>query len=180
MTSIGLAGTMAAGKTAVCDALRRDHGFRVLGFGDVVRAEAEARGLSTSDRSVLQTLGQSLIADIGPRGMVDRLLADADGNIAVDGVRHVAVLDCLRDRLPNLAFGFLFADDAVLDRRWSTRGEGTTREVASSHQVEHDLADLRDRADIAINTGTVNATAIAKILVTAATVLSPPDARGTS
>lgn len=166
MRAIALSGMMAAGKSTVCDQLRSGHGFTVLAFGDVVRAEADRRGVDRSDRAVLQSLGQALFHELGSNGLVDRLLADIDEDVVVDGVRHLAVLERLRERLPTLVYAFLAADQSELDRRWQLRGDSVARIQVATHQVEAELGELRDHADVVFNTGSLTAPAIAAMLST--------------
>ncbi len=164
MRAIALSGMMAAGKSTVSNTLRDEHGFTVLAFGDLVRAEASLRRIDRSDRGALQALGQNLFHELGADGLVDRLLTGTEGDLVIDGVRHLAILEQLRRRLPSLVFAFLQADGAELDRRWQLRGDTAARGDAASHSVEGELAQLRDRAEIVFNAGTVSASTIAKML----------------
>ncbi len=173
MRAIALSGMMAAGKSTVCSHLHSDHGFAVLAFGDVVRAEADRRGVDRSDRAVLQSLGQALFHELGANGLVDRLLVDIDEDVVIDGVRHLAVLDRLRDRLPSLVYAFLQADQSELDRRWQLRGDAAARIQVAAHEVEAELSELRDRADVVFNSGSLTAPAIAAMLSTGSTPRSP-------
>lgn len=166
MRAIALSGMMAAGKSTVCSHLHSDHGFTVLAFGDVVRAEADRRGVDRSNRAALQSLGQALFHELGANGLVDHLLVDINEDVAVDGVRHLAVLERLRDRLPTLVYAFLQADHAVLDRRWQLRGDSVARIQVATHEVEAELRELRDRADVVFNTGSLTAPTIAAMLST--------------
>ncbi|GJJ16332.1 AAA family ATPase [Mycolicibacterium mageritense] len=168
MRAIALSGMMAAGKSTVSEALRVDHGFTVLAFGDVVRVEADHRGIPRSDRAALQSLGQSLFDELGADGLVGRLMEGATGDVVIDGVRHIAVLESLRTRLPSMIFGFLQADTEELDRRWRRRGESAARSDIAAHAVEGELDQLRDRADVVFDTASLTAAAIAAMLSAAA------------
>ena len=172
MRAIALSGMMAAGKSTICEVLRADHGFTILAFGDVVRAEADRCQIDRSDRGALQSLGQTLFQELGADGLVDRLLLSTDADIVIDGVRHVAVLEHLRTRLPSLVFAFLQVDQAELDRRWQTRGDSAVRRQVAAHAVEGELGQLRDRADIVFNTGSFAAPVIATMLAAGAAPVS--------
>jgi cytidylate kinase len=57
---IGIAGPIASGKSTLARGLAQVFSLKLIGFGEYVRHEAQARGLDVADRRVLQDLGQSL------------------------------------------------------------------------------------------------------------------------
>src|SRR3989338_2769065 len=67
---IGLCGTIGAGKSTTARYYSQCCGFERLSFGDEVRREATARGLS-HDRGVLQKLGARLRQEEGIHVWVD-------------------------------------------------------------------------------------------------------------
>lgn len=168
MRAVALAGEMGSGKSVVAEHLRTAHHFQVRGFGDVVRSEARGRGISTDDRTALQDLGQVMMATLGARWMVERVLQPATSALAVDGVRHVDVLDALTAEHPDLVFVFLSADVESLDLRWQSRGDASDRARAAAHPVEAELSALYERASLVIRTDNFSPGQIADIIAAAA------------
>lgn len=167
MRPIVLTGPMASGKSSIARQVADECDARVLSFGDLVRAEAERRGLA-EDRSTLQNLGQELFASEGPLGMSEMLLEDRRADVIVEGVRHVQVLEALNELLPDLVFVYLTAPASVLDERWSTRGAVAPRRDATAHAVEAELSELRELAAISIDTSQVEVSRAARIILAAA------------
>jgi dephospho-CoA kinase len=159
---------MGAGKSSVADQLKARHQFSIRSFGDVVRAEATARGLAADSRTVLQDLGQELISSIGPKGMVERVLARSSTRLAIDGVRHPQVLTELTARLPDLVFVYLVASDDSLSQRWRSRGDQASRPAVSGHAVEAEVAQLQNSASLVIRTEAFSPEAVADVIASAA------------
>ena len=168
MRTVALAGEMGSGKSAVAGHLRAAHGFQIRGFGDVVRAQARARGIPSDDRIALQDLGQELVETLGAAWMVERVSQPPSSKLVIDGVRHVNVLDALVEGHPDLVFVFLSADPESLDRRWHGRGDTGERAVAAAHPVEAELAALYERASLVIRTEDFAPAQVAEVIAAAA------------
>lgn len=167
MRPIVLTGPMASGKSSIARQIADDSGAQVLAFGDLVRAEAERRGLA-GDRVTLQDLGQELFASLGPLGMSEMLLEDRRADVIIEGVRHLQVLQSLNQLLPDLVFVYLTAPASVLDERWSARGASALRQAATAHAVEAELSELRELAAITVDTSQVEMFRAARIILAAA------------
>lgn len=91
---LGIAGRIGSGKTTFARGAAARLGFRRIGFGDHIRAIAQSRGLNSSDRAVLQELGQTLVS-ADPHAFLASLLSRADyrpaENVVLDGIRHVEI-----------------------------------------------------------------------------------------
>src|SRR5216683_5953864 len=95
---IALAGPMGSGKSTVSRALAARLNARILGFGEYVRVCARERGLDADDRTVLQDLGQKLVAKYPIAFVRDavRWAGHQPGNrIIFDGIRHETVWDAI-------------------------------------------------------------------------------------
>src|SRR3989344_5991426 len=93
---IGLVGTIASGKGEVASYLK-SMGFEYYSFSDILREEAEKRGLQQT-REGLQKLGNALRREFNNEGILaKRLLAKIKTKkAALDGVRNLVELAELR------------------------------------------------------------------------------------
>jgi adenylate kinase family enzyme len=167
MHSIALSGGMASGKSTVAAVLASQYAFTARSFGQLVREEAQRRGLG-EERQTLQDLGQSMFATLGAAAFVDELLRGSVEPVVIDGVRHMSVLTALRERLPGLVAGYLASPTGVLDQRWRDRGDAVERATAGSHRVEHELDELRMAADVVLATSRFEPAAAARLLAASA------------
>lgn len=85
---IGVTGTIGSGK-GVFSKMLAEEGFVRLAFGDVVREEAERRGLGIG-RDTLQNLGYSLREEIGVGVWAKRLIEKIENgrDYVIDGFRY--------------------------------------------------------------------------------------------
>jgi adenylate kinase family enzyme len=152
---LALAGALASGKTTLSRIIAADTGATCVSFGDLVRSEAGARKVDP-DRSSLQVLGSTLLDELGPSGLCERALVRAGAKsttrpVIWDGVRHVPVLDALRE---------LYAPDAVIlvvlsppeaarRRRFTTGTMSPEQQRAwEVHESENNLEALTREADL--------------------------------
>lgn len=147
-----VSGQIASGKTTFANRLVQDiPGAQLCSYGDVVRSEAQVRGLEPS-RPLLQALGIILISEGWPR-FTQRLLAhlptDYDA-LVVDGVRHLQAINELRVQIVGSSITSVFVDtpDAVIAERLQARGETL---AAQNHKVEAQLEQVRQAADLTVN-----------------------------
>ena len=125
-----------------------------MAFGDYVRTVASEQGL-TPDRAVLQDLGADLIRTLGPERFIDAAMASAGVSVdfprvLFDGVRHMSVLNEVRGRYRTL-FVFVEVSESERSQQWVERarsGDAQALQLASSHEVEREVAQLRDQADV--------------------------------
>lgn len=152
MTIIGIAGPIAAGKSALAQALI-DHGVGTrASFGAYVREVAYERGVHPS-RDHLQRLGEELLNELGAIEFTDRALEGAVGNdLVVDGVRHVAVSAALAARADRYALVFVQLDDAQRRVRLEAReGHPIDLEALDRHSTEREVALLLADADLVVS-----------------------------
>lgn len=93
-----ISGKIASGKTTFASALATQLGVAKSGFGDEVKARAEALGLPAT-REVWQELGAELVAkEPAPfcRAVLARGGYAPNQGLVVDGIRHAEIIDLLR------------------------------------------------------------------------------------
>jgi dephospho-CoA kinase len=157
---IGVAGKIASGKSTLARAVAVRLKARRLGFGDYVRSIAELRGLDASDRAVLQSLGQDLVAE-DPAAFVHGILSFADyvpgESIVFDGVRHRCVWEEIervarRANNPSVLV-FLGIPEELRRRRLVARAfGGETPGAFDGQPSETDLeAHLREIAELILD-----------------------------
>lgn len=157
---IGIAGPIASGKSTLARALSREYSLRLIGFGEYVRHEAQARGLDTADRLVLQDLGQSLVdEDAGSfvQGVFQRAKVRSADRIVLDGVRHCSVWDEIlsfaSSRGSTARLIFLEMSEPERRRRLDARGMSYDQAlIQDRHASEVEVhARLADRADLRLD-----------------------------
>lgn len=151
MTIIAIAGPIAAGKSALAEALA-DHGvWTRASFGAYVRKIAHERGVPT-ERDELQRLGEELLTELGAVEFTERALHDIAGpDLVLDGVRHVAVSDVLAARADRYLLVFVELDDAQRQARLEAReGHPVDLGALDGHSTEREVDLLRSRADLVV------------------------------
>ncbi len=154
--ALGLAGRIGSGKTSLASELARRMECPLASFGDHVRSVARERDLDDSDRKVLQTVGDELIA-LGwqqfCRAVLDQA-AFAGGPAVIDGVRHHEAVAALR---PMVAPARLFVvavaspDDERL-HRLADRGLSDAEITrADAHPNEGEVVDVVAAADCVVD-----------------------------
>lgn len=157
-----LSGSVAAGKTTLCDELVRRFGFTVFKTRELIQQLVKD---IPSERGALQKAGEAL--DKKTKGAwIAKSLAQmvqatgTTGNIVVDSVRIKKQIDGVRR-----AFGsqvvhiHLRADETILKKRYNARRRSARiKELPSYEQVRSDsteagVDDLKAYADAVIDTG---------------------------
>ena len=152
---VAVAGSPAAGKTTLARGLAEERSAAVVGFGALVRAEARRRGLSPGRRA-LQDLGEELLGELGPAGLVAAALSEAQPTtgapLVFDGVRHQEVLDELRARYgAQLIIVFLDPPRSARRARFAAQlGSEEAARSAEAHPSEAQVAALRGEADLVL------------------------------
>jgi len=85
---IGLAGTFAAGKDTISDALGKDFGYHHISTGDMVRELAQKRH-SSVERPILYETAQELRREEGPGALVIEALKHPDRPLVITGLRSL-------------------------------------------------------------------------------------------
>ncbi|WP_420323233.1 AAA family ATPase [Kribbella sindirgiensis] len=146
-----LTGEIASGKSTLARALADLCPHATLAsFGDVVRAEVRRLGMPMSRQS-MQDAGQTLTGG-GWERFVNLLLARMAPRATlsiVDGIRHRAALDCIRDQCGDscVLVGVRVSSAEQL-RRLRLRGEDPT---ILRHDVESEIPLLIELADIRVS-----------------------------
>jgi dephospho-CoA kinase len=151
---IAFSGRIASGKSTISSAVAESLHLPYVSFGNYVRFVARCRRL-TESREVLQEIGANLVEkDI--EGFTRAVLAQADWqpgqSIVVDGIRHMMVLDCLRQIVAptQLYLIFVAVDEATRSTRLLDReGIGLENYLhldrdSTEQQVKSHLAEISD------------------------------------
>ena len=158
ISMLGFSARMAAGKTVVSNGVALAMGAKRIAFGGVVREEAGSRGIAAT-RENLQDLGESLVqedVDAFCLRALDRNGWTTGSSIVVDGVRHVRVLDKLREMVEPNYFGLMYlnVDRETQLQRWKTEDLPYTKSLQEleSHPTEIEvLTTLPQRADLVLD-----------------------------
>lgn len=154
---LAISGAIASGKTTIARYVASAVGWPWTSFGAYVRAEAERRGFP-DDRPTLQRLGDELVAH-GIESFCRAVLVAAGwspGSPAVlDGVRHVAVVQALRDLVAPqpLVLVYVTVPADVRATRLQVRGVGfSAQQQHDAHANEADvLTSLPQMADVVLD-----------------------------
>jgi dephospho-CoA kinase len=147
------AGRIASGKSTIAQGVAAALCWPWVSFGEYVRAEAQRCGVDES-RAMLQQVGEQLIA-VGWEPFCRAVLAQADWrpgqSLVVDGLRHVAGLQMLRDlAAPQpVVLVLINVPESVRAARLSVRGIETNEQQhderhASEAQVNAILPQIAD------------------------------------
>ena len=154
---IAFAGQIGSGKTSISKELSELLEWPRVGFGDYVRAEASRRGFDPECRDVLQSLGEQLVAE-DPTGFCQAVLGQAGftagENIVVDGIRHIAILECLSELARPSRTRLFYLDVNATERRArlsaAEKWDAPAIERAETHSTEADLKEALPRCADAI------------------------------
>ena len=121
-----------------------------------MRSVAQQRGLDSTDRTILQDLGEELIGD-GWIPFVAAVLRQAQyssGPIVIEGIRHLSAIEALRTELAPTPLFVVAVDisDEVRERRLRRRGglKGGDMKSADSHSNESEVDDVIRTADLVV------------------------------
>ncbi|MEA5448464.1 AAA family ATPase [Leptolyngbya sp. CCNP1308] len=107
---IGFSGQIGSGKSTLAKATANEFCWPCLSFGHYVRSMAEKRGLNMS-RETLQLLGSELV-ESDPRQFCESALSElqwqARQPLIVEGIRHVVILNILKEICSPLGFYLVF------------------------------------------------------------------------
>ncbi len=123
---IGVTGTYAAGKDTVADYLVDKHGFYHLSLSDIIRDEADKRGLPHS-RDVLISLGREIREKFG-EGELAKRAAQKIASLQVDkvvitSIRHPREVETLRELFANFYLWAIDAPREIRFKRAKARGK---------------------------------------------------------
>lgn len=155
--AIALAGGIGSGKSTVAQWLAAEVGGNVLSFGDYIRHLANTLGEPTN-RLSLQRIGQKQV-EAGASNFLSAFLSwaspDLGSPLIIDGVRHIAVHDALREWAlrSNIDYA-LIAINTPAQTRAERRHDGDLDETnkVDSHPVEQEaIARLPEFADLVVD-----------------------------
>lgn len=155
--AVGLSGRVGSGKTSLASALAEHLQCPRASFGDYVRSVAAGRGLDAEDRSVLQDLGDELIATQGWTPFCQSVLDQAgyaDGSVVVDGLRHAQAAATMRALLAPTPWRLVAVDseNEVRLSRLAARGVvGADAHTADTHPNEAQVGAVMDSADFVVS-----------------------------
>lgn len=190
-----ISGQVGSGKSTLAHGLANKYGAVLISTKDLLRHTADERGDALpAERGAMQRYGTLLDDETAGRWVAKAVaaqIAQASGEgddgydqpaddlpaglFVVDAVRIARQIDALRDALGiNVVHVHLHSSHTVLSERYQKRGETSgLQELASYDEVANDpterkVADLKDDADVAIDTERSNE---ADVLIRAAASL---------
>jgi adenylosuccinate synthase len=163
---VALSGPIGAGKSSLATALTNRFGtFRLSTQGLMTDAAEAAGSRLEAERRALQNYGEQLDRETDGRWVADGVAKRiAEGEIesrvvVVDAVRTLQQIERLRDAFPSQVIHIhLEAPTPVLEERYQQRQQTSPIDeladysAASSNPTEARTPDLREHADIAIDT----------------------------
>ncbi len=164
---IGLTGKNCAGKTEVCEYLKK-RSFEYQSLSNEIREEAGRRRLEIT-REVLIELGNELREKHGPGVLAERILGklETDHNYVIDSIRNPSEVDALKTR-SDFTLLAVEADEDIRYERSRKRGRERAaetlqqfiaeeaRELDSDNPASQQLLATRQKADMVVtNNGTL-------------------------
>lgn len=153
--AVGVAGRIGSGKTTLASELASRISCPRASFGEFVRSVAQTRGLDSTDRTVLQDLGNELISEGWP-SFVEAVLRQAgytSGPVVIDGIRHRSAIETLRSRLDPTPLVVVAVDVSDEQRRERLRERGLESDdvnSADAHANEAEVDDVIRAADVVV------------------------------
>ncbi len=149
------AGRIGTGKSSLSIALAADMHWKRASFGDFVRSIAEERGVVNS-RHNLQEIGAELESSDAfafCRDVLNFAGWISGEPVVIDGIRHVRVLEIVRELIAPIPLLFVYLDGEEQSRkaRLLRRDgvDGASFVDAESHSTERDVASrLPELADL--------------------------------
>lgn len=154
--AIGVAGRIGSGKTTLAGELASQLACPQASFGEFVRSVAQTRGLDSTDRTLLQDLGNELIAQ-GWAPFVEAVLRHAEyssGLVVIDGIRHRTAIETLRSLLEPTPLVVVAVDISDEQRRNRLRERGLESydvNSADSHANESEVDSVIRAADFVVS-----------------------------
>jgi cytidylate kinase len=146
---LGISGLPGSGKSTLAAAVATKLGARVLSFGDFFRF--------ISAGADVQSCGRNYVANYKPETVVDeffRFYAPTRPDVCcvIEGIRHVAIWQALRERAYCARLIFLDVHEKALLGRLVARSMSSVQEARArlDHPVEAAVWELRETADIVL------------------------------
>lgn len=140
---LGLTGSFGSGCTTFKDVLREKYGFRSFSLSDIVRSEADKRGIDKTNRMNLQTLGDELRKEYGSNYLATEVLKIATASnttdrLVFDGLKNFGEVQDFR-KYPNF---YLIAVDCSKPIRWARL---IKKDPVYKNLIKFEIEDDRDR-----------------------------------
>jgi len=141
---VGVTGALASGKTEVADALKII-GFEPLSLSQILRDEADRRGISRETREEKINFGNKLRAEKGLGVLAELALGylDSSKNYVIESIRHPAEIKTLREKISNFHVIGVIAPQ-------ETRIQRALKRARDSDPKLYDKLKETDDKDIAI------------------------------
>ena len=153
---LAVAGPIGSGKTTLSRALAKEFDCKHASFGEHFRQLALESGENPGNRRLLQRLGQQYVS-LSPDRLCRELLRRADWrpgdeSLVVDGVRHIEVLNVLRQIVAPLRLFLVYVRrDQMRAASASTRVGKRTLALFDAHSTETQNNALCSSADIIVS-----------------------------
>ncbi|MBR9700469.1 dephospho-CoA kinase [Candidatus Woesearchaeota archaeon] len=141
---VGIVGTIGAGKGTVTDYLR-DMGFQILSLSDLIREEADKKGLD-HDRRSMQKLGNELRKEHGPEVLMKLALQRVQGDCVIESIRNPHEASLLRQQANALLVG-VDADPKKRFDRVIAREKSTGRSADAKSFEDFMELEARERTE---------------------------------
>ena len=148
---IGLTGLAGSGKGEVASYLFKKHNFSKFVFSDILREEAEKRGLLKNksyeqSKKVLSILGRELREKSGKMEvlaemLVEKIKSDNLENVVVDGFRALEEVECFKKNFEK--FYLIFVDTDETTRFERRKKEDPKADIESF--IERDKIDINEK-----------------------------------
>lgn len=150
-------GPIGSGKSSLSKRVAKSLGWKYVSFGDYVRVVACQRGMGNS-REALQNLGTSLIEELGRNNFCRSVLAQVNWttgeDLVLDGIRHVEILDSLREvtKPSEVSLVFIKVEESDIKARASGKHPVQDRSRVGRHSTEEQVhSTLSDLADLNVD-----------------------------
>lgn len=151
--TVGLAGTIAAGKSTASEFVAQELGFEIIRTSDVLRRHIEARGDRVDDHS-LQEYGATIMTGDGAEAFCKSIMdmISPGKNYVIDAIRPISHYEYFKQYLDRFSLLYVFAPYSVRAGRYISRGKAreSTQEgflARNNHPVEQQVTHLMELAD---------------------------------
>lgn len=136
--AFGITGYMGSGKGTVIDILK-EYGFTAYSLSNVVRAEAQKRGLP-AERKTLQDVGNDLRQTHGPAVLalrtIEEIRAADPALVAIEGIRNPAEVTALVTNLGAVIVAVTVPDTIRIERIQRRKRPGDPETLEELHILE--------------------------------------------